>query len=55
MPTNLDPALARKRQSEDEAKFAQTLMLRCFAICLINILMVFESPLYAAAVICSVR
>ena len=55
MPTNLDVALARKRQSDDEARFGHALMLGSFLMCLIHLLIAMESPLLAAAVICSAR
>ena len=54
MPTNLELALAKKLELEGEAEFIKTSMLLCFAF-LLNILFIFESPIFAAAVICTER
>jgi hypothetical protein len=55
VPTNLECAIARKLKSEKEEQFAETLMLLCFVLYLVNILLIFEWPVFAAAVICSAR
>ena len=55
MPTNLECAIARKLESEKEEQFAETLMLLCVVLCLVNVLLIFEYPGFAAAVICSAR
>ena len=55
VPTNLELALAKKLELEGEAEFIKTSMLLCFAFCLLNILFIFESPIFAAAVICTER
>jgi hypothetical protein len=50
VPTNLECAIARKLESEKQ--FAETLMLLCFVLYLVNLLLIFECPAFAAAVIC---
>ena len=55
VPTNLECAIARKLESEKEEQFAETLMLLCVVLCLVNVLLIFEYPGFAAAVICSAR
>ena len=55
MPTNLECAIARKLESEKEEQFAETLMLLCVVLFLVNLLLMFECPAFAAAVICSAR
>ena len=55
VPTNLECAIARKLESEKEEQFAETLMLLCVVLCLVNILLIFECPAFAAAVICTAR
>ena len=56
MPTNLEYAIARKLESEKEEQFAETSVLLCFVVCwLVNLLLIFESPAFAAAVICTAR
>ena len=56
VPTNLECAIARKLESEKEEQFAETSVLLCFVVCwLVNLLLIFESPAFAAAVICTAR
>lgn len=51
VPTNLESAIARRlRAKKDEASLTQTVMLGCFAICLVNLLLIFESPAFVIAV-----
>ncbi len=51
MPTNLEVAIEKKFEAEKAAQFHYTLMLACFVACLVNLVLVFESPAYAAALI----
>jgi hypothetical protein len=44
VPTDIRRAIATKLQLEKEAKFAETGILLCFALCLLNLLLIFESP-----------
>ena len=56
MPTNLERALAKKVELErSESELVKTAMLLSFAACLLNILLVLESPAFAAAVNCTAR
>jgi hypothetical protein len=56
MPTNLESALAKNlRIKKDESALTQTVMLGCFAICLANLLLIFESPAFAVAVMWTAR
>jgi hypothetical protein len=56
MPTNLEGALAKKfRAKKDEAAHTQTVVLACFAFSLMNLLLIFESPAFAVAVMCTGR
>jgi len=55
MPTNLEIATLRKLEAKKEAQFLQTVMLLCVISCLLNLMLVFESPAYAAAVSLSGR
>jgi len=53
VPTDIRRAMATKLQLEKEAEFAETCMLVCFALYLLNVLLTLESPAFAAAVICT--
>jgi len=53
VPTDIRRAIATKLQLEKEAEFAETGILLCFALCLLNLLLILESPAFAAAVICT--
>ena len=56
MPTNLERALAKKVELErNESEFTKTAVLLSFAACLLNMLLVLESPAFAAAVNCTAR
>ncbi len=59
MPTDLEYAIARKLEAKStakrEAQIGHTLMAICLILCLANLVLVFESPAYAAAVICTAR
>ena len=56
MPTNLERALAKKLCiKKEEAALTQTVMLGCFAVCLANLLLIFQSPAFAVAVMCTAR
>ena len=56
VPTNLECAIARKLESEKEEQFAETSVLLWFVVCwLVNLLLIFESLAFAAAVICTAR
>jgi hypothetical protein len=55
VPTDIRRAIATKLQLEKEVEFAKTGILLCFVICLLNLLLIFESPAFAAAVICTAR
>ena len=48
MPTDIRRAMATKLQLEKEAEFAETCMLVCFALYLLNVLLTLESPAFAA-------
>ena len=50
MPTNLEIATLRKLEAKKEAQFIQSVMLLCVISCLLSLMLVFESPAYAAAV-----
>ena len=54
-PTDFRRAIATKLQLEKEVEFAETGILLCFALCLLNLLLILESPAFAAAVICTAR
>ena len=53
VPTDIRRAIATKLQLGKEAEFAETGILLCFALCLLNLLLILESPVFAAAVICT--
>ncbi len=50
MPTNLQRAIAKKLDAQAETKFMHSVMLVCVAVCLMHLLIVMESPLFAAAI-----
>lgn len=50
MATNLEIATLRKLEAKKEAQFILTVMLLCVISCLLNLMLVLESPAYAAAV-----
>jgi hypothetical protein len=59
MPTDLEAVLAKKLKAQadvaKEAEFGRTFILSSVIICLIQIVMIFEYPAYALAVLSTAR
>ena len=53
VPTDIRCTIATKLQLKKEVEFAETGILLCLALCLLNVLLILESPAFAAAVICT--